>query len=169
MTRPAVRNPPDDPGEAVDPLLEDDRITAVGLLMEAQAAVESALARTLDAHGLSPQVFEVLIRLGRTPGRRLRMSELAAVMTSITPSGLTRLIDRVEAAGFVERRSCEEDRRGAWAQLTPAGAAKLGEVVPDHLADIDRVYANLFSARELRAFTDQLRRLRDANRIDSQT
>ncbi len=142
--------------------LDDDRITAVGLLFEAQAAVAAALTPTLEQAGLSPQRFEALIRLARTPGHRLRMAELARAMTSITPSGLTRLVDRLEVEGLVRREQCPEDRRGAFAVLTPQGLARVESVLPAHLADIDTVLSANLSAAELARLTASLRHLRDA-------
>lgn len=147
---------------AVDPRFDDERVTAMGMLVEAHAAVLRATQPSLDAAGLSNQWFEVLLRLGRTPGHRLRMSELAASMSSITPSGLTRLIDRMAEEGLVERVQCQEDRRGAFAALTPAGEDRLVEVWPAHVADIDRCYTSLLSERELAAVTTAMRKVRDA-------
>lgn len=143
--------------------LDDDRITAVGLLFEAHAAVNRALAPTLEGEGISPQWFEALIRLARTPGYRLRMSELAHAMTSITPSGLTRLVDRLEDEGLVRREQCPSDRRGSFAVLTDEGLRRVRAALPAHLADIETAYTGLFTADELAAFTGALRRLRDTN------
>ena len=68
--------------------------------------------RDLDAAaGLPVGWLSVLIRLARSPGERLRMTVLARDMTMST-SGLTRLIDRMEAEGMVAREACAEDRRG---------------------------------------------------------
>ena len=62
------------------------------------------IERRLEAEsGLSMQWFEVLIRLARSPGQRLRMTDLAA-QTILTPSGLTRAVDRLVDAGLVARR-----------------------------------------------------------------
>ena len=146
----------------VDPRFDDDRITAVGMLIEANAAVEAATSGTLERAGLAGPWFEVLLRLGRTPEHRLRMSDLARAMSSITPSGLTRLIDRMSDAGLVERVQCEEDRRGAFAVLTPAGEERLASVLPAHLEDLERVYTSVLSCAELTAVTDALRKVRDA-------
>ncbi len=146
---------------AVDPRFDDERVTAMGILMETQAALLRSTECTLERAGLSHQWFEVLLRLGRTPGHRLRMSELAAAMSSITPSGLTRLIDRMNEAGLVDRVQCQEDRRGAFAVLTDAGRARLEEVFPAHLADIERVYTSVLSERELEGVTVALRKVRD--------
>ena len=83
--------------------LDDDRITLAGMLFEAAAALERTTVPSIEALGLTTQAFEALLRLARTPEHRLRMSELANAMTSITPSGLTRLVDRLESVGYVER------------------------------------------------------------------
>lgn len=150
----------------MDPRFDDDRVTAIGMLFEAQAALVRQLEPTLDAHGLAHGWFEVLLRLARTPEHRLRMSELAASMTSITPSGLTRLIDRMTEAGLVERASCPEDRRGSYAVLTAEGLRRFGEVYPQHVTDIDSAYTSVLTSRELETVTRALRKVRDASRAD---
>lgn len=66
--------------------------------------------------------YDVLVRLELEPDGRLRLSELADSVV-ISRSGLTRLIDRLEAKGWVERHTCPEDRRGAFAALTAEGRA----------------------------------------------
>lgn len=143
--------------------IADERITLAGLLMEAAAALTCSTVPTIEAHGLSPQWFEALLRLARTPEGRLRMSDLAASMTSISPSGLTRVVDRLEAAGLVSREQCPTDRRSAYAVITDAGRRRVDEVLPDHLADLERAYVSLFSEREARQLEKLLRRVRDAH------
>ena len=87
-------------------------MTTVGLLFESAAGLRRLFQRRLETErSLSSQSFDVLIRLARTPGSELRMSELAA-QASLTPSGLTRSVDRLQDQGLVERRVCPEDRRG---------------------------------------------------------
>ena len=106
----------------MDPL-SDDRLTLVGLLIESTTALRSQLDRLLERDADLPlQWFELLLRLARSPGRHLRMSDLAA-QTRLTPSGLTRAIDRLEDAGLAERVPCPSDRRGSFAALTPRGLA----------------------------------------------
>ena len=95
---------------------------------------------------MSNQSFDVLIRLARTEGIELRMSELAA-QTSLTPSGLTRSVDRLADQGLVARRVCPEDRRGAFAVLTPSGQELMDRAIPDHLAHIDELLSDLFDRR----------------------
>src|SRR5689334_2020263 len=100
----------------VDPVLHDERITSLGLFLEAHDAVR----RALDAGGAAPANFEILLRLARSEGQRLRMADLAG-QTGLTPSGLSRAVDRLVADGLVERASCPTDARGFYAQLTPKG------------------------------------------------
>src|SRR5918995_5287622 len=104
--------------------LQDDRITLVGLLTESYTALRTELDRDLARDADLPLLwFELLIRLARSPGHRLRMSDLAA-QTSLTPSGLTRAIDRLEAAGLVERLPCPSDRRGGLPPPPPPGLGR---------------------------------------------
>jgi MarR family transcriptional regulator, 2-MHQ and catechol-resistance regulon repressor len=144
-----------------DPL-DHPLLTTMGLCMEAHSGLSRALERRLDAEsGLSIQWFEVLLRLARSPGERLRMSELAA-QTTLSPSGLTRAIDRLEGAGLVRREACPDDRRSAWATLSPAGRERLATALPRHLEQLSEVLEGVFTPAELTIFSDLLRRLRDA-------
>ncbi|MGU3293094.1 MarR family winged helix-turn-helix transcriptional regulator [Williamsia sp. M5A3_1d] len=90
--------------------------------------------------GVSFTDYELLVRLSEAPGRRLRMSQLATAVTA-TRSGVTRAISRLVDAGWVERTPCPDDRRGAWAVLTDAGAGKLESASAGH---VEAVRANVF-------------------------
>jgi DNA-binding MarR family transcriptional regulator len=141
--------------------LDDRRLTTVGLLFESAAGFRQVLERRLESNpGLSNQSFDVLIRLARTPGNRLRMSDLAA-QTTLSPSGLTRSVDRLEDAGLVVREICPEDRRGAFAALTEAGKATMDEAIPLHVAHIDEVLSDVLSLEEEHTLEALLRKLRD--------
>jgi len=144
------------------PLVTDDeRLTTVGLLFESSAGLRRVFERRFESErALSNQSFDVLIRLARTPGSELRMSELAA-QTSLTPSGLTRSVDRLAEQGLVVRRVCPEDRRGAFAVLTPAGQELMDRAIPDHLAHIDELLSDLFTSEEEETLALLLRKLRD--------
>jgi MarR family 2-MHQ and catechol resistance regulon transcriptional repressor len=139
----------------------DERLTTVGLLMESAAGLRRVFQRRLESEqALSAQSFDVLIRLARTPGSELRMSELAA-QTSLTPSGLTRSVDRLQEQGLVVRRVCPEDRRGAFAVLTSEGRAAMDRAIPEHIAHIDEVLSDVFTSSEEEMLAGLLRRLRD--------
>ena len=97
--------------------LVDARLTLAGLFFETHAGLTATLERRLEAEcGLSVQWFEVLLRVARSPEQRLRMQELVAQVT-LTSSGLTRVVDRLEEAGLLKRESCPSDRRGLYATL----------------------------------------------------
>ncbi|MFL6203998.1 MAG: MarR family winged helix-turn-helix transcriptional regulator [Acidimicrobiales bacterium] len=143
-------------------LLEHPHLTTSGLFLEAFAGLTGASeARIESASGLSAQWFEVLIRLARSPGHRLRMTELAA-QTTLTPSGLTRAVDRIVDAGLVERQACPTDRRSTYAVLTTAGEKRLMQALPAHVAHLEEVFDGVFTRAELDTLTDLLHRLRDA-------
>jgi MarR family transcriptional regulator, 2-MHQ and catechol-resistance regulon repressor len=144
-----------------NPVLQDERLTTMGLLAETWAGLHSTLERLLRQEcGLSTQWFEVLVRLARSPGQRLRMCDLAA-QVSMSPSGLTRAIDRLEAEGLVRRDQCPGDRRVSWAQLTEAGLARIEEAVPIHLRHLQEHVMAPLDATDVADLTRVLRTLRD--------
>ena len=145
-----------DPTES---LLADDRLTAMGLLIETYAGVFERVERGIESHGLGMSDFEVLIRLARSPDHRLRMSELATQST-LTNSGLTRVVDRLERNGHVERVPCDTDRRGSFAQLTPVGLATMADVLPEHLETVGRSFTEVLGPARLEPFLLALRILR---------
>jgi DNA-binding MarR family transcriptional regulator len=114
-------------------------------------------------HELAPAEFEVLMRLARSPGAALRMSDLAA-QTSLTTSGITRLVDRLEKSGLLRRVACPSDRRGLLAELTPAGWDRVAAALPEHVELIDRWLVSLLEPAELDALLAALRKVRDAVR-----
>ena len=144
----------------MDPL-RDDRLTLVGLLFESATALRSQLDRRLEREVEQPlQSFELLLRLARSPGHHLRMSDLAA-QTSLTPSGLTRAVDRLERAGLVERVPCPSDRRGAYAALTPTGLDRIRGAVEPHLGHVEQYLTSALDPDEQALLTDLLRKVRD--------
>lgn len=149
-----------DPDE-LSRLLDDERITDYGRLVEAHGRLSRVLATGLRATADLPvSTFEVLLRVGRSPDHRLRMTELADQLV-LTSGGATRLIDRVAAAGLVEKRRCDQDRRVQWVSLTPAGGEVLARTVPDHLDDLQRELVDRVDPDDLptlRRALDQLRR-----------
>lgn len=152
--------PSDGPAPTVVPdPLADPRLTAIGLLFEVNAGLREVVDRHLETAGTSGSAFEVLVRLARSPDHRLRMSELAAQST-LTNSGLTRLVDRLQASGLVRREPCVTDRRGFYAVLTDEGLATVTGALPAHLAIVEEHLTGVLDAEELNALLGALRRVR---------
>jgi DNA-binding MarR family transcriptional regulator len=123
----------------------------------------AALTRSLNAqlvadHGLTINDYEVLLHLSRAPERRLKRVELAQGVL-LTPSGITRLLDGLEAAGWVEKAACAADARVTYAVLTDAGEEKLRAAAVTHLADVDRLFAARFEESELQQLAGLLARI----------
>jgi MarR family 2-MHQ and catechol resistance regulon transcriptional repressor len=142
-------------------LLDDERLTLAGLFAESFTGLRSLVDRRLVQEcGLSLQWFVLLLRLARSPDQRLRMSDLAD-QTNLTPSGLTRAIDRLEEAGLVERVACPSDRRGAFAALTSKGLERVTAALEPHLRALDDTFINLLTDEEQRQLAGILRKIRD--------
>ena len=90
------------------------------------------------------------MRLARSPGHRLRMTDLAA-QTSLSTSGVTRVVDRMERDGLVRREACPSDRRSSYAVITDAGLTRLEEVLPGHLELIEQWFIGRLLAEQLTA------------------
>lgn len=114
------------------------------------------LFRSLDRQlvrdaGISLADYEILVALSEAPARRLRMHEIADAM-STTRGGVTRAVNRLIETGWVRRVACEDDRRGALAELTDAGAAKLAAAAPGHLAAVRQQIFDLLSPADVDRF-----------------
>ncbi|MBM2823331.1 MAG: regulatory protein MarR [Thermoleophilia bacterium] len=134
-------------------------VQTFGTLLRAYAAVTRQLNAELTAdHGLTISDYEVLLRLARAPETRMRRVDLAEQVL-LTASGVTRLLDGLERDGFVERGSCETDRRVVYAILTDPGLAKLREASASHLAQIDALFTTRFDEVELSELSALLVRL----------
>ncbi|MDQ3675520.1 MAG: MarR family transcriptional regulator [Actinomycetota bacterium] len=115
--------------------------------------VHAALAKALDAeleaaHGLQLSSYEVLMYLADSEDERMRMCDLASSIL-LSRSGLTRLVDRLAREGLLERVACDDDARGAFAKLTPAGRQKLREARATHLAGVRAMFLDRFTPEEL--------------------
>ena len=142
-------------------VFDDPRITAIGLLYEAAAGLSARFATQFEEHGLSSVEFEVLTRLARSPGNQLRMTDLAA-QTTLSTSGVTRVVDRMERDGLLCRSACPSDRRSSYAVVTSTGLARLDETLPGHLRIIEQWFTGQLEPAALEALLDGLRRVRDA-------
>ena len=119
--------------------------------------LEENLRRTA---GLSHAEYEVLLRLSVEDDGRLRIQALAA-QSILSHSGTSRLIDRLEGAGLVERAGAEEDKRGAYAVLTKKGRKHFEEVARQHTDLVRRLFLNRFSPEELETIGSFWARLAD--------
>jgi DNA-binding MarR family transcriptional regulator len=142
-------------------LKDDDRLRAWILFLESYRRVIVTLDDELQSErGLSLAWYDVLIQLFDAPDHRLRMNELASVVL-LSKSGLTRLVDRMEAAGLVERASSPTDRRGSFAVLTPRGEQVFRKAAPVHLDGIQRHFACHLTATEARTLARAFEKVRE--------
>ena len=141
--------------------LNDPRFTAVGLFAEAFTGLTNRFAAQFEQHRLSAVEFEVLMRLARSPGHRLRMTDLAG-QTSLSTSGVTRVVDRMDRDGLVRREACPTDRRSSFAVLTEPGRRRLDEVLPGHLELVQQWFIGQLSPEQLNNLLESLRIVRDA-------
>jgi DNA-binding MarR family transcriptional regulator len=114
----------------------------------------SSIVKELDAelqaaHGLPLSSFDVLVQLSVAPNGRMRMSELAEAV-HLSRSGLTRMVDRLERQGLLERHKGERDPRQVFACITKAGLERLAETTPTHLAGVRRMFLERLSQPQLK-------------------
>lgn len=108
----------------------DVRFRAWRSFLRSYKLVVSGVERQLEAGSKLPFTwYDVLFQLAEAPGGRLRMRELAEAVI-LSRSGLTRLVDRIEAAGLVARQSIPSDRRSTHVVLTEAGRRRLASAFP---------------------------------------
>lgn len=158
-----------EPRHDLGPAGTHDRVTTVGLILEISAGLRRIVNPTIEKQlGLGGRDLEVLIRLVRSPGERLRLSDLAA-QAALTPSGLTRAIDRLAGLNLVNRQGCPNDRRGTYAVLTRHGHQQMKRVMRIHEKQLDNLFDELLDPAEEQLVTDALRRLRDRVSPDAAT
>ncbi len=142
------------PSSTTDPL-----ISSFGRLVVTHRALERRLGRDLErTTGLSLTWLEVLLRLANAPDGELTMGDLARTM-HLTSGGATRVVDRMIAAGEVERRPCRDDRRVLYARLTPRGRERAEQAASAHAESLRAAYAKL-TPEEVAVLDELLDRLR---------
>ena len=119
-------------------LLDDPRITAIGLLIEVHDGLQRKLQAQLDDLGVPQAEFGALLRLARSDDGRLRLNDLATQL-DLSNSGASRLVDRLVRLGLARREACETDRRGAFAVITAAGRNLVEGAIPGHLDLIEEL------------------------------
>ncbi|MFH9887250.1 MarR family winged helix-turn-helix transcriptional regulator [Streptomyces luteogriseus] len=140
-------------------LLNDDDVTLYGLFVEAYTRLKPLVHGDL---GMPETWFEVLLRLGRTPEHRLRMTDLAEAV-SFSSGGFTRLADRMAKEGLIRRDPDPVDRRAALAVLTDKGAEALDHAMTKHVTQLRTHVSGPLSLVDRRHLERALRILRDAS------
>ena len=127
--------------------------------LRSHAAITRELSAQLQReHGLTLNDYEVLLHLSHADDGRLRRVDLAERIL-LTASGITRLLEGLERAGFVRKETCSTDARVAYAKITEVGVEKLRTASVTHLAGIDDLFTARYSGSELATLAELLARL----------
>jgi len=118
--------------------------------LHATRVLEAVLDRDLQAEGLQLSEYEIIAMLSEQPDRRLRMSEIAALVVQ-SRSRLTHTAGRLEKRGWVRREACVGDRRGVELVLTDVGYAEIVRMAPTHVNSVRRNFIANLSREDLRA------------------
>lgn len=122
----------------------------------ANGKVLREVERKLAEHsGISLAFLDALGRLYDAPGGRLRMQDLQE-RSLFTHSGMTRLVDRIEAAGLVRRESVPGDRRGVWVVITAEGNRLYEKAFARHQADLEEAFAVRLTSTQHQAVAEAL-------------
>lgn len=145
--------------------MPDDRLSrleleAWGGFLRTHAVLYQELERRLvRTHGMTISTYDALLRLSWAGRAGLRMSELAQQVLK-TSGGLTRLVDRLERGGLIERTRSTDDLRGYEARITPEGRRVLKRANRQHLADIRELFLSKLSPAQLEALAGAWRDVR---------
>jgi DNA-binding MarR family transcriptional regulator len=127
--------------------------------LRAHAAITRELSAQLQReHDLTLNDYEVLLHLSHAEDGRMRRVDLAERVV-LTASGITRLLEGLERAGYVCKESCAADARVSYAALTDKGRKKLGSAAETHLRGVDELFVSRYSGSELTALAELLGRL----------
>jgi DNA-binding MarR family transcriptional regulator len=127
--------------------------------LRAHAAITRELSAQLQReHDLTLNDYEVLLHLSHADGGRMRRVDLAQQVV-LTASGITRLLEGLERAGYVTKETCASDARVSYAKLTDKGHEKLRCAAVTHLRGIDELFVSRYSGSELTALAELLGRL----------
>lgn len=128
-------------------------------LVRAHAAISRQLDSRLSAeHDLTINEYQVLLLLARADDRQMRRIDLASELV-LSPSGITRMLDRLGAAGLVEKAKCSSDARVTYAVLTADGLSRLKAAGRSHDAVVEEMVGEPLRERDLKSLTEILERL----------
>lgn len=139
----------------------DEKVQLFGLLLDTNARLSRSLGAVLETEcDMALAWFEVLLQLRQSPEGRLKMNQIADAIVHST-GGTTRLVDRIEEAGLVERQLCPHDRRAIHVAITALGNTKLDEALSVHLDYLDDRLGSRLSDDERRTLATLLTKLNE--------
>lgn len=130
----------------------------VNFLRAHSAMTRQLSTELIETHSLTLSDFDVLAQLSRGPEHGLKRAELAERVL-LTPSGITRLLDGLECAGYVAKGKCSTDARVTYAVLTDEGRDKLRAASRTHHASVRALLTERFTQQELGQLAELLGRL----------
>ena len=140
-------------------LTEDATLGPWIRFLRAHASLTRQLSTRLEAeHELTLSDFDVLAQLYFAPEHALRRIDIARQVL-LTASGITRLLDRLERAGWVAKRNCETDARVTYAVLTEEGLRKFEAARGSHVADVEELFGSRLTDHERRRLGELLEKL----------
>lgn len=156
----------------MQPLADDAPQTGSSVLevwaafLRAHAVLTRVMERELMlSHALPLAEYDVLVQLQASPGGQLRMAQLADRVL-LSRSGLTRLVERMEASGLVRREVCPSDARGAFAVITESGRTRLESAAEAHLQSIREHFGEPLDAANVDCLRRSLEQVLAANQVD---
>ena len=142
---------------------DDWRLAVWRSFLRTHSQLVRQLEHQLQEHGkIALGSYDVLVQLAEAPGYRLRMSELAEAVL-LSRSGLTRLVDRLQRGGLVQREPDPDDARGMYTVLTAKGRDVLRDASHVHLAGVSSLVLSQLSDTELRQLQALMVRLDPAS------
>ena len=135
------------------------KLDALRSLLRARTTLTDRLETALRNDDLPPLGwYDVLCALDEAGGQGMRPRDLAFEV-ALTPSGVTRLLDRMTDAGLIERKACPTDRRGFGVSLTAAGRKTHARMQPVYLREVEIAFASLLTDEEARTLGEVLDRV----------
>ena len=144
--------------------LDTEVLRPSGTLLAAQIALSAAIDRcAVERIGQDPTVVDLLVRLDLAPKRQLRAVDICRQLM-LSPSHISRVIDKAEAAGLVQRGPDPSDRRASLITLSTEGKKIVADFAPRLHAVLDMTIFDVLSATEISTLTDLLERIETASR-----
>jgi DNA-binding MarR family transcriptional regulator len=133
--------------------------------MLASVVVARALDRDLVRQaGLTLPEHHLLAIINESDPEGIRPTDLQ-LLSTLTKSGLTRAVDRLEALGLITSRVCPTDGRGQLLVLSAKGRQKMRRAAPDFFRSVARHFADHLNEREIETITNALERVAAKDRV----